>query len=109
MTKALDVKHVEIPKATRDYTACSPTERLHAPNMDVSSGVAGYPGPAATLREKRSQSFPYPVGRLRPPCVLCDKIPAAAEELKHVNVLNTHTDSSGKPSTSAMCALFPYF
>ena len=47
-----------------------------------------------------SQSFPYPVGRLRPPCVLCDEMPAAAEELKHVIVLNTHTDSSGKRSTN---------
>ena len=27
-------------------------------------------------------------------------MPAAAEELKHVIVLNTHTDSSGKPSTN---------
>ena len=27
-------------------------------------------------------------------------MPAAAEELKHVIVLNAHTDSSGKPSTN---------
>ena len=27
-------------------------------------------------------------------------MPAAAEELKHVTVLNTHRDSSGKPSTN---------
>ncbi len=49
--KSIDVKHVGISKATRDYTACSPAKRLHAPNTDVLSGVAGYPGPAATLRE----------------------------------------------------------
>ena len=36
-----DVIHVGISKATRDYTACSPAKRLHAPNTDVSSGVAG--------------------------------------------------------------------
>ncbi len=48
---AIDVIHVGISKATRDYTACSPAKRLHAPNTDVLSGVAGYPGPAATLRE----------------------------------------------------------
>ena len=40
------------------------------------------------------------MGRLRPPCVLSDELPAAAEELKHIIVLNTHTDSSGKPSTN---------
>ena len=44
--QTIDVKHVGISKATRDYTACSPAKRLHAPSTDVLSGVAGYPGPA---------------------------------------------------------------
>ena len=39
--KPIDVIHVGFSKATRDYTACSPAKRLHAPNTDVLSGVAG--------------------------------------------------------------------
>ena len=46
--QSIDVKNVGISKATRD---CSPAKRLHAPNTDVLSGLAGYPGPAATLRD----------------------------------------------------------